>query len=474
MSVFIKDNINDFATIDTSKIDSKIDVTQNKLAVARKQLANAKAADWNYYKKLGSMTPAKDRDARVASAVQEVETLEAKLAKYEARRNKIISSASYQVATSMVEPVRQEVNEYQSLLPVLSQVKKMKLSIGNEQDAAIKIDSMSAASKNGQMALANYVSTLDDADIALKAYAASVNDGNYSLAGFQQFIAQHNAGLKSSSVAAKAAAVGHQILNTALSMGISLLVSGAISYIMKLVNAEKEAAQAAEDALVTYDKTQKELREQKQTIDELSKSYEKLSKGVDLDTNENINLTTDSYEEYLDVCNDIADMYPHLVSGFDAQGNAILSLKGNVDELIQAYRDAAQAARQQMIASGGDVWKNFKENYSQETFWGFDKTGIKHQRDLAEQLLNIVNTGTNEEIADFLTHIIALKASDQEGSISHSDLKDMMESAGIEKFYKSNWWRSSDDGDYYEFDFDKLKNQTSKLASFNCSNWNCA
>ena len=96
----------------------------------------------------------------------------------------------------MVSHINNETQAYQSMLSVLSEVKDMKLSLGNEQDAAIKIDAMSTAAKDGQMSLANYVSSLGDADIALKAYAASVQDGNYSLAGFQNFIAQNNAGLQ--------------------------------------------------------------------------------------------------------------------------------------------------------------------------------------------------------------------------------------------------------------------------------------
>ena len=88
----------------------------------------------------------------------------------------------------------------------------------------------------------------------------------------------------------------------------------------------------------------KSAKEQKDTVDQLANSYEKLSKGVNTATNENISLSTDSYKEYLDVCNQIADIYPDLVIGYDAQGNAILSLKGNVDELLESYKKVQQEA----------------------------------------------------------------------------------------------------------------------------------
>lgn len=273
------------------------------------------------------------------------------------------------------------------------------------------------------------------------------------------------AAAKSFGVGAKLAAVGTNLLNAALTMGISLLagfvLEKVISGIEKLVTAQKRAKEAAEEALNSYRDTQNTLKEQKSTIDELSSSYERLSKGVNLNTNENINLTTGSYQEYLDTCNKIADMYPNLVTGFDAQGNAILSLKGNVDELVQSYKEAAQASRQKLIADGSDIFSTFKTNYDTETFWGIHKTGIKQQKELAEDLLEKINSGTDEEIAQYISGILNLKMSDQEGSISHSDLKDLMESAGIEKFYSGFGIYDTSD-----VDVNKLKEQTQKIVSF--------
>lgn len=112
----------------------------------------------------------------------------------------------------------------------------------------------------------------------------------------------------------------------------------------KFTVSTKESSEMLDSSLTASKNKVKEVREQKETIDQLSESYEKLSKGVNTSTNENISLTTDSYKEYLDVCNQIADIYPDLVTGYDAQGNAILSLKGNVDELTDSYKKAQQEA----------------------------------------------------------------------------------------------------------------------------------
>ncbi len=128
---------------------------------------------------------------------------------------------------------------------------------------------------------------------------------------------------------------------------IALVIAGTVALAAaykKLTTSSKEAREALDNSLTASSNKVKELREQKDTVDQLADSYEKLSKGVNTATNENISLSTDSYKEYLDVCNQIADIYPNLVIGYDSQGNAVLSLKGNVDELTESYKKAQQEA----------------------------------------------------------------------------------------------------------------------------------
>lgn len=171
----------------------------------------------------------------------------------------------------------------------------------------------------------------------------------------------------------------------------------------KLTTSEKEATDAVTNAITESQNQVKSVRDQKDTIDQLSDSYKKLSKGVNTATNENISLSTDSYKEYLDTCNKIADMYPDLVTGYDAQGNAILSLKGNVEGLTDAYKQAQQEAYATAYLgtkdedgkySGGisDVEKEFK--YSQgeidpgNHFWERDFSTATYI-DAYKKLLNL-------------------------------------------------------------------------------------
>ena len=426
----IGDSISNFASIDTTKIDTEIEDVTNKLMLARKELDSAKNADWDYYKSLGSKTPAKDRDARVSATTQKIDALEAKLMNLQETRASLISDTVTAVSESLVTQVSAEATEYQSMFSVLSEIKNIKLSMGSEQDAAAKIDAISAAAKKGQAELANYITTLGDGDTALKAYIASVNDGSYSLAGYQQFIQAHNAGIEASGTKAKAAAAAHGAFNAVLSMGIGLIAGWAINKIIEgldnFINSSKKAKQEAESALSSYEKTQKNLRNQKSTVDELSAAYKRLSKGVNTNNNTNIDLSTSSYQEYLDVCNSIADIYPELVTGFDAQGNAILSLKGNVDGLTQSYKDAEQASRAALISESNNIFGTFKDSYDHSA-GVFDQknTGLKQQLDLAKEFQAAVQSGSINKMQGFYDkYVMGELAADY-------NVENMLKAAGI-------------------------------------------
>lgn len=80
-------------------------------------------------------------------------------------------------------------------------------------------------------------------------------------------------------------------------------------------------------------------QEHKDLIDSISESEGKLFEGVDLTNNHNLTLTNDEYKEYLNTVNKIASIYPSLVSGYDAQGNAILRLKDNANSLTETLQE---------------------------------------------------------------------------------------------------------------------------------------
>ena len=48
-------------------------------------------------------------------------------------------------------------------------------------------------------------------------------------------------------------------------------------------------------------------------------------------------MDTDEYEEYRNICNEFASVFPELVSGWDVQGNAILNVNTDIEKLTASY-----------------------------------------------------------------------------------------------------------------------------------------
>lgn len=150
-------------------------------------------------------------------------------------------------------------------------------------------------------------------------------------------------------------------------------VIGAIYGISKLIGnwidrenfSAKETREEAKSLVDNYRSERKNTSTHKQKIDEVSDRYEELSRGVNLANNQNLTLTNEEYSEYLSICNDIAEMYPRLVSGYDAQGNAILKLKGNVEQLTEAYKQEQIESARTLLQGGENkedaksIWDNF-------------------------------------------------------------------------------------------------------------------
>ena len=99
----------------------------------------------------------------------------------------------------------------------------------------------------------------------------------------------------------------------------------------------------------SYNKSTKEIKNHNDAIDSLGESYSDLYKGVNKNTNENRLLSDEDYQSYLDISNQLAEAYPQLVSGTDAQGNAILNLGTNASEAAKSIRELYN--NQQLLAN---------------------------------------------------------------------------------------------------------------------------
>lgn len=184
----------------------------------------------------------------------------------------------------------------------------------------------------------------------------------------------------------KGLAIGAAI--TLATAGISKLVGK----IGELHVSQEEAAQSAQETLNAYTSTTEELKTTKSTINDLSSEFETLSSGVDRHGN-NINLSTEEYKRYNEIANQIADLFPQMVTGYTAEGNAILSCKGNVEALTDAYKEQEQAARQSLIQDSSNIFDTFKNDYADD---------LAKQQDTVEKMIELYNSGDYDGIASLL------------------------------------------------------------------------
>ena len=111
------------------------------------------------------------------------------------------------------------------------------------------------------------------------------------------------------------------------------------------VNSLKANQSKLKSLATTYKTSSKEIKNHEEAIDSLAESYSDLYKGVDKDTNENRTLSTDDYQNYLNLSNELAQTFPDLVSGYDEQGNAILNLGTNAKNAAEDIRTLYDAQR---------------------------------------------------------------------------------------------------------------------------------
>lgn len=191
---------------------------------------------------------------------------------------------------------------------------------------------------------------------------------------------KHNAALQQETLGAKAATLGLEALsvvgNALISMGIGLAISAIIKGVSSLFHVGEETKQHANEMSESLQSFQESANSNIKTINTLSESYQKLSQKLS-DSKDLTLLTTAEREEYHSVCNQIGDIMPSLVKAYDTEGNAILNLKGNIDELSNAYKQNIQIRANQFLTKGDDNGNTIQDMFDEyENYRNGVKTGI--------------------------------------------------------------------------------------------------
>lgn len=149
----------------------------------------------------------------------------------------------------------------------------------------------------------------------------------------------------------------HPILAIVSAVGLAIVAFD------KFTESASELSERMDNVTSEYKEQKSKLVDNQSSFDAEAKRYEKLSKGVG-ELGENVSLTADEYEEYRSLVNSIAEQVPSMVSGYNAQGDAILNCADSVGVLADAYRNLIREQNQVVLDNGEDYFEDFANDYN--------------------------------------------------------------------------------------------------------------
>ena len=263
------------------------------------------------------------------------------------------------------------------------------------QSAAEDIKEAQAATQVATAEMAEVSSTqreiVEDTKEAMASNAAAAADKVEAVGGAATGA---TAGVNALTGGLVAGTTAFKLFNAAATMGLSLLAGLVMQGLAKLaddfITTSEELKEAAKQAMDTYKNAQSTLSSTRSTIKEISADYRVLAAGVD-EFGNNINLNTSQYERYNEIVNQIADMFPEMVRGYTAEGNAIIKNKGNVEALTSAYKALQDEANNTLLSKADDIMGNYKTTFSGKWYENgpdTDALKIKAARELEKMLKN--------------------------------------------------------------------------------------
>ncbi len=233
----------------------------------------------------------------------------------------------------------------------------------------------------------------------------------------RQAAIQHNAALKQQTLGAKAASVAMKGLALVGNIALSMLASWAISKVIEgidyALNAADKITERAEEAKSAIDGIKQSVDGMKATTNDIKDRYAELAQEV-----ENLGkinqsqgtLSTDEYQEFLGLSNQLAELFPQLTKGYDDNGNAILSLSGNVNTIVGSLNNLVDVQQKlaniEILENMSDVWDGYiMDMYGEGSMFvdermnGYDKMleDAEEKKKDALEALSFLNEGASFE-----------------------------------------------------------------------------
>lgn len=211
--------------------------------------------------------------------------------------------------------------------------------------------------KVGGMSAEEYFNDpLNESKTVLKGYASSVDDASMSTKGFVQYSKDLNVQVNKLGKSGGIVSGVFRNIKTIITNGLVTLATYAIfSAIDYFENRVKRMKEEAEELKTAYENKADEINGNLNSVEGMSKEFDKLSRGVDNFGN-NLSLTNDEYSRYKEISNELAEINPKLVQGYDDEGNAIINKNNAIKDTISLLKE-----QQKLNASGITSDKNLQK-----------------------------------------------------------------------------------------------------------------
>lgn len=255
--------------------------------------------------------------------------------------------------------------------------------------------------KNTGKTFGTVIKESGDASKSIQALGKAYSETGISEAQMTTAVKTGNVAIQTTGVVSKIASVGVKLLKTTLlslaTIGISFAISKVIELIDKCNHKVDNAKQKIKDVKSSIEEINQTLSDHKKKVDEIGDSYDKLAKGVNLGTLENISLSSDDYKEFINLNNELADMFPSIVIGVNDQGNAILNLgktgasaSSELQKLLKTEQDIANQKINTKLPEYLSNYKTVAENESSNL--KKNKETLKNAKQRYKEVSDLINS----------------------------------------------------------------------------------
>lgn len=214
-------------------------------------------------------------------------------------------------------------------------------------------------------------------------------------------------------VAGKAGKVLSSALNTIIGAGIGLAIELVIQGLNSLIFAAEENAKSVATMLDTYNESRKTMSSARASIGEFGEELVELSAHVGAN-GENIGLSSDQYDRYLEIVSQVEELFPSLIKGYNEEGKAILKQTELLRDMNDELRERERLNAAKLIADNDAIIQASRDAreltwYEEFESWSTsDVAGAGGADKLLAELYRGVSGGSlsNKEIADLIYSIV--------------------------------------------------------------------